>query len=183
MAKSLLKTVSKQAKKQNLHPRGRKTKQIARAAIREDRVATKKFHHALAKSYELQFLQFLQENVANTVDASEDGFEEVPPEYSVGDVQDLLRLWIARNDEEIGSLTAARRAGRPKPKRLEQLEDVREKERHRFATGWKVPDLRHKQTLVYMKTWSGDHGSLTAMKHVVVKEGDRNDEDVDEVMD
>lgn len=179
MAKSLLKTVSKQAKKQNLHPRGRKTKQLARAAIREDRVATKKFHHALAKSYELQFLQFLQENVANTLDEELDDHTVEPPTYSVADVQDLLETWISRNDDELESLKEERRPGRPKPKKLEQLEDVKEKEVHQFETGWKVPDLRHRQTLMYMKSWTGDHGSLTAMKHIIIKKSDKDDADVE----
>lgn len=178
MAKSLLKTVSKQAKKQNLHPRGRKTKQIARAAIREDRVATKKFHHALAKTYETQFLQFLQENVSNTIEAEVDDPTDDIPTFSISDVQDLLETWISRNDDEIESLKEQRRPGRPKSKKLEQLEEVKAKEVHQFETGWKVPDLRHKQTCVFMKSWAGDHGKLTAMKHIILKKSDKDDEDI-----
>ncbi|GMM31463.1 Tma16 protein [Martiniozyma asiatica (nom. inval.)] len=188
MAKQKLKTANTQAKKQLLHPRGRKSKQLTRASLREDRVATKKFHHALQKSYELQMYQFLQQAVTATVEAlaqngslDEDGKLVEPPLMSLDEIHDLLQTWISRSDEEIENLTAERRPGRPKPKKLEQLEDVRKKENHMYETGMKVPDMRDRNTMMLLNEWKGDHGGLTAMKHILLKKGDNDDDYIEDV--
>lgn len=163
MAKSLLKVQQKiQKKKTPLHPKGRKAQHLARASLREDRVNKKKLIHTMKKSQENQIVDFFQEfiNTPSQLDREQ---------YELDDMKDLIQSFVNRDNEELETLKAGRRANRPASKKQDLLEFRIKEERHLFQTGWKVPDLRNAANVKKLRAWQGGHGGLTSIDFCLVK--------------
>ena len=59
----------------------------------------------------------------------------------------ISTVYLTRHDPRIAELEAERRAGRPKPKELLELEEVRKREHAEWETGFEVPDLTNPETV------------------------------------
>ena len=71
--------------------------------------------------------------------------------------------YIFRNEQELVSLKADRRRGRPPSKREDQIEHQIDTETKEFKSGFWIPDVRQKQDLLKLQQWSGDWSSLNTL--------------------
>ncbi|KAG0681793.1 hypothetical protein C6P40_004287 [Pichia californica] len=163
MAKTFAKVTQKiQKKKKLLHPKGRKAQLLARASLRDERVNKKKLLHSMRKSEENLIIDFFQEFINSPSQIEKTSFE-------LDDIKDLIKTFIERDNDELEKLKAERRADRPTSKRQDALENRLQQETHYFLTGWKVPDLRTDENVSRLRSWTGGHGGLTAIKFCIVK--------------
>lgn len=141
----------------SLHVKGRKFKQINRATLRDQKLATKKSKHQDQVDQELLSTKFIQEAVRNRPDQETFNLEEMKM---------FVEGYISRFDEELTELRDARRPGRPASTRQLQLEDKVKHEQHVYETGFKVPNLSDKPTVDRLRLWTGSMGGTTVMQFV-----------------
>jgi translation machinery-associated protein 16 len=85
------------------------------------------------------------------------------------EIQSLIETWLSRHDEEIASLKAERRAGRPASTRQVLLEQAVKTERAEWESGFWFPDLRDEEALQRLDEWRGDWLSLANLRFARVQ--------------
>ncbi|KAL6944922.1 hypothetical protein ACO0QE_002364 [Hanseniaspora vineae] len=153
-------------RKHKVHPKGRKFAQLAKATLRDSRVAAKKKAHSDQKSNELQRYSFIQEVIKSDSFKDKDVF--TPEELIV-----FIEQFIARDDEELDQLKAKRRADRPPANKQMLLEQKRKLEDHEFVVGFLAPNVTDASTVKALRNWNGTFGGLNACQKIrITKHGD-----------
>jgi translation machinery-associated protein 16 len=95
---------------------------------------------------------------------------------TVADIQAMIEDFLGRDDEELATLQAGRRAGRPPTTRETLLKQNQIMEQGEYASGFWVPDLEDSEILQKLKTWDGKWSSLATLKFArIAKDGNRKE--------
>jgi translation machinery-associated protein 16 len=86
--------------------------------------------------------------------------------FSLPDIQVLIEQYIHRDDEELETLKAERRPGRPASTREDLLKQKQNAEVGEYKSGFWVPDLEDDLNLQVLKEWDGRWASLHKLKFV-----------------
>ncbi|KAL6941780.1 hypothetical protein ACO0RG_002918 [Hanseniaspora osmophila] len=157
-------------RKHKVHPKGRKFAQLAKATLRDSRVAAKKKAHSDQRSNELQRYSFIQEIINSDSFKDKDVF--TPEELIV-----FVEQFIARDDEELDELKAKRRADRPPANKQMLLEQKRKFEDNEFVAGFLAPNITDVTSVKALRGWNGTFGGLNACQKIrITKHGDISNE-------
>lgn len=104
------------------------------------------------------------------------------------DMHELIKLYLARNDDEINTLEKERARGHKKPKSPRQhfLEALKERESNEYVSGLgqlqkeliilnnnlcikELPDMTNGKTLELLREWDGDKNSMSRIKTIRVR--------------
>ena len=83
---------------------------------------------------------------------------------SIPEIQAMIEDFLGRDDEELSTLQAQRRAGRPPSTRETLLKQNQAVEQGEYASGFWVPDLENVENLQKLKEWSGRWLGLVTMQ-------------------
>ncbi|AET38110.1 Tma16p Ecym_2377 [Eremothecium cymbalariae DBVPG len=144
-------------KKQTVHPRGRKFKQLVKATLREEKVQNKKRSYNQKKSSELTRIKFVQD-IINTDDMK--NVETFDNKMTLV----IIDEFINRDDHELNELISKRRANRPPTNRQQMLENKKNVELEEFKTGFLCPDLTDAKNVSFLRNWNGTFGALSTLK-------------------
>lgn len=164
--KSLLKVskVVKKGRSQVVHPKGRKFSKLNKASLREVKLDKKKMQHLEKREHELQRLLFFQEAAENRVN-------DTTKRFTFDQVKLFIEAYLSRFDEELETLRAQRRPGRPASKRQDLLEMQLERDQNEYKSGFKVPDLSDPSNVEHLIKWNGTIGGVTNIKfHHIAQE-------------
>jgi translation machinery-associated protein 16 len=81
-----------------------------------------------------------------------------------------LISYIQRDDDELATLKAQRRKGRPPSTDEERLTQMIDSEQREFRGGFWVPDLRDGDGRLKLEKWSGDWAGMNSLRFVRVVE-------------
>lgn len=81
-----------------------------------------------------------------------------------------LKSYIQRDDDELATLKAQRRKGRPPSTDEERLIQMIDSEQREFRGGFWLPDLRDEDGRLKLEKWSGDWAGMNSLKFVRVAE-------------
>lgn len=82
-------------------------------------------------------------------------------------------FYLGRHNLELETLRSEQRPGRPKSKRLLELEETAEKEKREYREGIEVPDLTNETNVTILREWQGDPQALHLFRFVRVSSVDR----------
>lgn len=95
---------------------------------------------------------------------------------SVSDIQAMIEDFLGRDDEELATLKAERRSGRPPSTRETLLKQNQVTEQGEYASGFWVPDLEDIENLQVLKDWNGQWSSLSTLKFArIAKDGSKRE--------
>lgn len=78
--------------------------------------------------------------------------------------------YVQRDDDELATLKAQRRKGRPPSTDEERLTQMIDSEQREFRGGFWIPDLRDENGRLKLENWSGDWAGMNSLKFVRVVE-------------
>ena len=146
-------------KKEQAHPNSRKSHQIQRAALRDERLAAQsntKAKEQMKWINRFGFFKVIATTNPNRI-------------FSDAELRSFISTYIDRNDSELETLVSERRAGRPKSSRQDLLERAKDSERSEYRSGFKVPVMDDLLNLEELRHWRGDVGGLQKIKfHLVI---------------
>ncbi|QLG70687.1 hypothetical protein HG535_0A06290 [Zygotorulaspora mrakii] len=146
-------------KKPTIHPKGRKFQQLARASLRENKIAAKKKAHNERRSQELARIKFIQD-VINI-----DSLKEKPT-FTHEESAVFIQQFISRDDEELDSLRSKRKENRPPAKKQLLLQQKKDSEMQEFENGFLCPDLTDEKNVKFLRKWNNSFGALSTLKLV-----------------
>lgn len=157
-----------------VHPRSRKANQLHRTQLRQSKLSVQKNSRKVTQIFPLCIpISINFADVLWIVDRVTWFQLIIDPEaktISRDEVHSLITEHLGRFDEEIAKLQLLQRAGRPKPKRLGELEMVRQQEKEEYErTGFQLPDLMCTANLSALKAWDGTRESFSRVKLIRVK--------------
>ncbi|KAI5957985.1 TMA16 [Candida theae] len=143
----------------SMHIKGRKFKQLNRATVRDKKLKLQKVESIERKSNELLIVSFFQEQIVNDdqVDKSS---------YTLSEIQALIQQFIDQDRQQLDEAKSEHRKGRPISNKQKLLTEKVKHEEHLFATGYKVPDLSHEETVTRLRNWNGTTGATTGFKFI-----------------
>lgn len=141
----------------SMHIKGRKFKQLNRATVRDKKLKLQKIESVERKLNELLIVSFLQEQIADNVEK---------PTYTLSEIQSLIEQFIDQDRQQLVQVKQEHRKGRPISNKQKLLTEKVKHEEHLFATGYKVPDLSHEETVTRLRNWNGTTGATTGFKFV-----------------
>ncbi|WVQ81066.1 hypothetical protein IAT38_003173 [Cryptococcus sp. DSM 104549] len=146
--------------KEGLHPGSRKAAQLTRVHLRTTKLAQESRIRKTQASSKLTRPLFFLHSLSSQHPLSLESFRAL-----------ISEVYIKRHDPRIDELVEERRPGRPKPKELLELEELRSRERTEYETGMEVPDLTHAPNTRLMWSWiendtSMSHAHLDLLRHV-----------------
>ncbi|KAJ3270283.1 hypothetical protein HDV01_000398 [Terramyces sp. JEL0728] len=148
------------------HPYSRKASQMKRAILRTSTMSTKDSLRQEPKQRVVDKLLWFKEKAGNVLPMDE--------------LREVIEEYINRNMDEIIELKKNWRQGRPKPSRLDLLENLHSKELQDFKLGFEVPDLTDSAVIDYYKAWKGDYNAISDIKIIRVKQtADPGEKDAD----
>ncbi|WWD04720.1 hypothetical protein V865_002791 [Kwoniella europaea PYCC6329] len=140
--------------KENLHPSSRKAAQLTRVNLRVDKLKSQAKARKDYADAKLQRPLFFLHSLSS------------PHPLSLASLKALItEVYLARFDSRIEELNAERRAGRPKPKELLELEEIKKREKNDYESGMEVPDLTHAPTTRLMYHWLQSETSMN-LSHI-----------------
>ncbi|CCG80909.1 Putative uncharacterized protein [Taphrina deformans PYCC 5710] len=145
-------------KKEQAHPNSRKSHQIQRAALRDERITAQAITKQKEQMKWINRFGFFK--VIATTNPDQLFTEE--------EVKSLIETYIERNKSELMTLVEERRAGRPKSSRQDLLERAKELELSEYRSGFKVPVMDDLLNLEELRHWKGDVGGLQKIKFQLV---------------
>lgn len=83
---------------------------------------------------------------------------------SVPEIQAMIDDFLGRDDEELATLKAERRPGRPPSTRETLLKQNQAVEQGEYASGFWVPELEDAENLKMLKAWNGQWSGLPTLK-------------------
>ncbi|KAK9478055.1 translation machinery-associated protein 16 [Lipomyces japonicus] len=158
IAKSLKKVEQKIKKKNAVHPKARKFLQLNRATLREKKLSKQKMS---TTSRDAQTIRLQAFRAAIDEDAYKDR-----QSFTDDEIKTIITRFISRDDDEIESLQAARRPGRPSSTRQDALETRRDFEIEEFSTGFYSPDLLDEANVKLLRAWNLDYSGIGKLKFV-----------------
>ena len=148
-------TLSSIKKAHTAHPNSRKARQVTRAVLRSDRLASKQLdtsqskHHVLVNKLTWFQLQLDPANPGKT--------------YTKDQVNAMIADYISRNDEEIQNLVDS--TSRVVPKKLALLEELKRQEEKQHSEGqFEMVDLGCAANLRAFLNWNGDYNAVGLLK-------------------
>ncbi|WWC88820.1 uncharacterized protein L201_003733 [Kwoniella dendrophila CBS 6074] len=140
--------------KENLHPSSRKAAQLTRVNLRVDKLKGQAKARKDYSDAKLQRPLFFLHSLSS------------PHPLSIESLKALIsEVYLARFDQRIEELISERRPGRPKPKELLELEEIKKRETKEFETGMEVPDLTHSPTCRLLYSWLNSDTSMN-LSHI-----------------
>jgi translation machinery-associated protein 16 len=92
------------------------------------------------------------------------------------EIHGVIEKFLRRDDEELATLKAERRPGRPASNRDRQLEERQALEKREYAAGFWMPDLEDAVNVKLLKEWEGQWVALSTLKFVrMEKKGVRHE--------
>lgn len=161
MARALDKVQKKIAKKRGgkptaLHENSRDAQRLRTAGAREDKI------NKLMKAAEHANQQYI-----NRVLWVQEQLEEVDfAPRNDEQLHEFVRGWIARQQEEMETESAAQRPGRPKSKALADIHDQIDSEEREYKIGFWFPDVRDEDSLGRLRQYKGSWGGLNNLTFV-----------------
>lgn len=150
-------------KKEQAHPNSRKSHQIQRAALRDERLTAQ---HIAKHKEQMRWINrfgFFKVIATTTSDPT--------TIFSLAETQSLIETYIDRNTSELSTLVETRREGRPKSSRQDLLERTRDMELAEYKSGFKVPVMDDLINLEELRHWKGDVGGIQKIRfHLVQRE-------------
>ncbi|KAH3902359.1 related to Translation machinery-associated protein 16 [Saccharomycodes ludwigii] len=160
VGKSLIKVQKSIGKnKHKVHPKGRKFAQLARASLRDSKVAAKKKAYQDQKSNALLRYKFIQDII------NSNSFKEKTT-FSPQELFIFIEQFIARDDEEIKDLESKKKPNRPTSNKQLLLENKRKLEKNEFQTGFLCCDLTDVDSVKALRNWNGTFGGLNNFKKI-----------------
>lgn len=150
-------------KKDQAHPNSRKSHQIQRAALREERLTAQ--HNAKHKEQMKWINRFGFFKVIATTHPDSTHL------FTVEEVRSLIETYLDRNNSELETLKETRREGRPKSSRQDLLERAKDMELAEYKSGFKVPVMNDLENLEELRHWKGDVGGLQKIRFHLVQPG------------
>lgn len=157
--------------KASVHPNSRHAFQRSRIALRKRRLDEAKGVRERARSAKgtrgpdavdriMSFLLLLSEDKTHLSD--------------LNSLHDFINtFYLGRHNLELEALRAEQRPGRPKSKRLFELEEQIEKEKQEYREGMEVPDLMNETNVAVMREWQGDPQALHLFRFIRISSTDR----------
>ena len=139
-----------------MHIKGRKFKQLNRATVRDKKLKLQKLESVERKLNELLIVSFLQEQIVN----------DEQPSYTLSEIQAFIESFIDQDRQLLEEVKQEHRKGRPISNKQKLLTEKVKHEEHLFATGYKVPDLSHEETVTRLRNWNGTTGATTGFKFI-----------------
>lgn len=139
------------------HPYSRRATQLARISLRKDKLTHAKAVRGRSSSAKVDRLSTLILMLPDTL-------ESLPDLASVHTF--IQSAFLTRHDDEIKQIGSERRPGRPPPKRLQELKDLKEKEQQDYSDGIEVPDLTNKTNVGLLRDWEGDPHAMPTFRMV-----------------
>lgn len=169
--------LSKQRKPSGpLHPRSRKATQLHRTQLRQGKLVHQKNSRNVTHVFPLCTLPGpVSSTILTVVVVDRVTWFQLVIDPEAGplprdEVHSLIAEYLGRFDEEIEQLKASQRTGRPKPKRLDELEMVRQQEREAYErTGFEMPDLMCAASVAALRRWDGTRESFSQVKMIRIK--------------
>lgn len=147
----------KGAKINSLHENSRDAKRLRNAGTRDDRVARLSAIREKANKLWLDRVAFVQARLPETLHP-----------LDVESIRHIIEDYLARNDDEIVSLKAERRSGRPASTRQTLLEQQKHVDESEYDSGFWTPNLQDDVTLTKLDGWNGEWVALSTMSFVRV---------------
>ncbi|PWY98610.1 hypothetical protein BCV70DRAFT_201928 [Testicularia cyperi] len=139
------------------HPHSRRATQLARVALRKDKLNHAKAVRGRSSNAKVDRLSTLVLMLPDTAESLPD----------LAAVHAFVReYFLTRHDDEIQQLEAERRAGRPPPKRLVELKDLKAKEAQEYHDGIEIPDFTSITNVQLLRDWEGDPQALPLFRMV-----------------
>lgn len=86
----------------------------------------------------------------------------------------VTTFYLGRHDEELRALRQEQRPGRPKAKRLMELEELQAAEQQEYREGMDVPDLCNETNVALLRAWKGDPQAIPLFRFVRISSSDRD---------
>lgn len=96
----------------------------------------------------------------------------LPDLYSFHDF--ISTFYLGRHNDELEELKKEQRPGRPKSKRLIELEQLMEAEKREYYEGMDVPDLCNETNVDLLRKWEGDPQGIPLFRFVRISSSDRD---------
>ncbi|KAJ3171139.1 hypothetical protein HDU88_008175 [Geranomyces variabilis] len=152
------KKISKIDNAATAHPYSRKATQLRRALNRDDKLHTQKKAGDVKKTRIVDRMLWFKY-------ALDDDLVAATLEHA----HEVVRMYIARHDDEIDEIVARLRKGRPPPGRLELLRNLRAKDQQEYNNGIEIPNLTDAKNVAALKAWEGDYNGMAQIKSVVLR--------------
>ena len=102
--------------------------------------------------------------------------EEHDSIFSISEIQVLIEKYLQRDNEELETLKAERRPGRPPSTREVLLKQKQAAEMGEYTSGFWVPAFEDAKNIQALKDWDGRWANLNTLKFVrVAKDGTRKE--------
>jgi len=84
-------------------------------------------------------------------------------------MHELVKQYLARDDDLLEDLKKERRPGRPPSTRQTLLEQLRQNEEGEYVSGFWMPDLRDAENVQKLSRWNGEWAALGPLDFVRLK--------------
>lgn len=147
-------------KKDQAHPKSRKSQQIQRSLLRKDRLGRRKQERTKTRFHPLvDRLTWFQ----LAIDPAEESL-------TASKIHQLVSEYLGRFDAEVAGLQASLRPGRPRPLRLDELEMVQRLEAEEYSSGsFEVPLMTTSAGLAALLRWDGLYDSISQVPMTKIK--------------
>ncbi|KAF2444351.1 hypothetical protein P171DRAFT_414322 [Karstenula rhodostoma CBS 690.94] len=143
----------KKGKNVALHENSRDTRRLQSAAQRDDKINRLS---AVREKQNRPFLLRIKSFQSYTM-------EHTSP-LAIPEIQAMIDDFLGRDDEELATLKAERRPGRPPSTRETLLKQNQAMEQGEYASGFWVPELEDAENLKQLKSWNGQWSGLPTLK-------------------
>ncbi|KAL1621984.1 translation machinery-associated protein 16 [Neofusicoccum ribis] len=167
MPKSLHKVTKQIAKKRGhkasaIHEFSRDSRRLQRAGLRDEKLIRLASSRNKANQPHLQRIHHFQ-LLAQSLDD-----DDASTPFTESSFHAAIASFIHRDDDELASLQASRRPGRPPTPREELVKQRVAAEEKEFDGGFYCPDMLDAATVGKLRGWDGEWVSCNAMKFVRV---------------
>lgn len=147
----------KQKAEKIFHPESRKAGQMQREALRKAKLSEK-----LVKRGKKQM---------NLADRYAFFLHALPPDkaaLTLAEIHDLVQsLWLTRHEQALEEEQTARRKGRPKSTKEQQLEEMKLQDAEEYRTGLDLPDLTDVANVALFRKWDGIDATYLRILHFI----------------
>lgn len=156
-----------------MHPKSRHAFQKARVMLRQRRLNEAKHVRDRQKSAKGTAASLTAvDRIMTFVLLLPEDKSHLPDLYAFHDF--ITTFYLGRHDEELAMLRKEQRPGRPKSKRLMELEDLQAAEQQEYREGIDVPDLCNETNVALLREWKGDPQAIPLFRFVRISSSDRD---------
>ncbi|KAJ3077666.1 hypothetical protein HK102_005049 [Quaeritorhiza haematococci] len=142
------------------HPYSRKAQQARRVMHREERIEKAKSARDKERTRQIDRILYFKFAVSEDLTVA-----------TMDDVHEVVKMYIERNDDEITTLKSQLRKGRPKPPKLEMLEQIKANDQRDYENGtFELPDIIDTKNLRTLRSWEGDHNAVQQIKMMKIRD-------------